>query len=204
MELLAARPRRAAARNSFSSRRASVRSRPSARLPVGRDADEVAAAVAGVAAPLDQALLLELVEQADELAAVVAERVGDRALRLARALVERRRGSAWWYGWSPACSYASIALLLRGDAEPLEQERASRRRAPPGSGDAAARSVSPDRDVTGNKCSASSVDVLYIVEMLNDYGGQLVTAVTTNTNGAGARSLSSSPPSSWSSSTSRS
>ena len=31
---------------------------------------------------------LELVEQADELTAVVAERVGDRALRLARPFVE--------------------------------------------------------------------------------------------------------------------
>ena len=51
----------------------------------------MAAAVVRVALALDEALLLELVEQADELAAVVAERVGDRALRLARALVEREQ-----------------------------------------------------------------------------------------------------------------
>ena len=37
---------------------------------------------------LDEPRVLELVEQPDELALVVAERVGDRALRLARALVE--------------------------------------------------------------------------------------------------------------------
>ena len=73
------------------------------RLPVGRELDDVAAAVVRVAAPLDEALLLELVEQADELAAVVAERVGDRALRLARALVERE-STAWWYGLRPVCS----------------------------------------------------------------------------------------------------
>ena len=57
----------------------------------------MAAAVVRVAAALDEALLLELVEEPDELAAVVAERVGDRALRLARALVEAGR-TAWWYG----------------------------------------------------------------------------------------------------------
>jgi len=45
-------------------------------------------AVVGIAAALDQALLLELVEEADEPAAVVAERVGDRRLRLRRALLE--------------------------------------------------------------------------------------------------------------------
>ena len=47
--------------------------------------------VVRVAPALDEALLLELVEQPDELAAVVAERVGDRALRLVRALVEDGR-----------------------------------------------------------------------------------------------------------------
>src|SRR5579872_1431178 len=51
-------------------------------------ADEVPATVGGVALPLDQPLLLELVEQPDEPAAVVAERVGDRRLGLAGALVE--------------------------------------------------------------------------------------------------------------------
>src|SRR5690349_21341997 len=46
--------------------------------------------VGGVALPFDEPLLLELVEQADELALVVAERSGDRALRLARAFVQHR------------------------------------------------------------------------------------------------------------------
>ena len=41
-------------------------------------------AVLRVALALDEASLLELVEQPDELPAVVAERVGDRALRLVR------------------------------------------------------------------------------------------------------------------------
>ena len=52
------------------------------------EADEMAAAVVRIALALDQALLLELVEQPDQPAAVVAERVGDLRLRLARALVE--------------------------------------------------------------------------------------------------------------------
>src|SRR5690242_16362175 len=58
-------------------------------LPLGLEADEMPAAVGRIAAPLDQPVLLELVEQPDEPAAVVAERVCDRRLRLARALVER-------------------------------------------------------------------------------------------------------------------
>ena len=40
-------------------------------------------AVVLVASPLDQPGLFELVEQADELSAVVAERIRDRTLRLA-------------------------------------------------------------------------------------------------------------------------
>src|SRR5439155_2909618 len=51
-------------------------------LAVGGEADDVAAPVGGIALPHDQAALLELVEQADELAAVDAERVRDRRLRL--------------------------------------------------------------------------------------------------------------------------
>src|SRR3954469_7245962 len=51
-------------------------------------ADEMAAAIRGIAAPLDQAGFLELVEETDEPAAVIAEGVGDRRLRLARALLE--------------------------------------------------------------------------------------------------------------------
>ena len=46
------------------------------------------AAVVRVAAPLDEPTLLEFVQQPDQLAAVVAQRVRDRALRLGRAFAE--------------------------------------------------------------------------------------------------------------------
>src|SRR5512133_2577176 len=42
-------------------------------LPVRRKTDDVSAAVAGIATALDEPLLFELVEQSDELAAVVAQ-----------------------------------------------------------------------------------------------------------------------------------
>ena len=64
----------------------------------------MAAAVVRVAPALDQPALLEPVEEPDELAAVDAERVGDRALRLARALVEQRED----------------AVVVRAEAGPLE------------------------------------------------------------------------------------
>src|ERR1700674_3265370 len=54
----------------------------------GRQLHVLAAAIAGVAAALDKPALFELVEQADELPAVVAKRVGDCALRLSSALVQ--------------------------------------------------------------------------------------------------------------------
>ena len=50
----------------------------------------MAAPVGGVAAALDQPVLLELVQEPDQVAAVVRERVGDRCLRLAVALLEHR------------------------------------------------------------------------------------------------------------------
>src|SRR5436190_649388 len=53
-------------------------------------ADEVSPPVGRVAPTLDQPVGLELVQQPDEPAAVVAERVGDGGLRLAGALVEDR------------------------------------------------------------------------------------------------------------------
>ena len=76
------------ARNSFSTRLYIAPQLAERVLPCGRQAHELAAPVAGVAPPLDETLALELVEEADEVAAVVAERVGDLALGLARALVE--------------------------------------------------------------------------------------------------------------------
>src|SRR5438876_12112307 len=58
-------------------------------LALGGEADEVAAAVVRIAAALDQAALLEAVEQAHELAAIDPERVRDRRLRLTCPLVEQ-------------------------------------------------------------------------------------------------------------------
>src|SRR5262249_47870479 len=58
-------------------------------LALRRDADEVTATVARVALALDQAALLQLVEQSDQMAAVVSERVGDHGLRLRRLLLEQ-------------------------------------------------------------------------------------------------------------------
>src|SRR5512133_2859828 len=94
---------------------------PQRALPLCRELHEMAAAVIRVALPLDQAALLELVEQADELAAVVAEGVGDRALRLVRPLVERDQ--------DPVVVRVEAFLLVclhptlfRGEAQSLEQE----------------------------------------------------------------------------------
>ena len=83
------------------------------------------AAVVGVAPALDEALLLELVEEADELAAVVAERVGDRALRLVRALVEHEQDRVV-VRVQPRLLVGLQRPLLRGEAEALEQERRRR------------------------------------------------------------------------------
>src|ERR671935_3313815 len=57
-------------------------------LPGRFQAHHVAPAVCRIASPFDQVGLLELVEQADEPAAVVSEGVGDRGLRLHCVLVE--------------------------------------------------------------------------------------------------------------------
>ena len=62
-------------------------------LAVGCDPDDLPAPVVGIALALDERLLLELVEQADERAAVVAERVRDLRLRLGSAPLEQERGS---------------------------------------------------------------------------------------------------------------
>ena len=67
----------------------------------GGHADELASAVVGVSAALDQAGVLELVEKPDELALVVAEGVRDRALRRQRAFVEDGEDRVV-VGWRPA------------------------------------------------------------------------------------------------------
>ena len=55
---------------------------------LGREADHVAPAVVGVSLPLDQATLLQRVEDPDELTTVEPERVGDRRLGLAGLLAQ--------------------------------------------------------------------------------------------------------------------
>ena len=66
-------------------------------LALSGQADGVPAAVVGVAAPFDEASLLERVEEADELAAVELQPVCDRRLRLARPLVSMA-STLYWYG----------------------------------------------------------------------------------------------------------
>src|SRR5581483_1044502 len=58
--------------------------------PGRREADHVPAAVVRIAPALDEPAVLERVEDADELAAIEPEHVGNRRLGLARALVEQR------------------------------------------------------------------------------------------------------------------
>ena len=60
-------------------------------------------AVVRVALPLHQPLLLELVQEPDQLAAVVAERVGDRAW-VSREPSSSTSSTPKWYGWSPVSS----------------------------------------------------------------------------------------------------
>jgi hypothetical protein len=90
-------------------------------LPFGGQADDVAPAVVGVAAALDESLLLELVEQPDQLAAVVAERVGDRTLRLTRALAEDEQDRMVIR--MKARPLVGLQRLILGcEPEPLEQK----------------------------------------------------------------------------------
>src|SRR5581483_9073786 len=91
-------------------------------LAVGGEADVVAAPVLRIASPLDQLLLLELVEKADEGAAVVAERVGDLRLRLGRALLEQDENRVV-VGAEPGLLVLVERALLGGEPEPLEQEQ---------------------------------------------------------------------------------
>ena len=90
-------------------------------LAVRGELDEVSAPVAGVALALDQAALLELVEQPDELAAVVAERVGDRALGRVRAFGQRDQ-DAEVVRVEARLLEGVHRLALGGEAEALEQE----------------------------------------------------------------------------------
>src|SRR6266576_1535690 len=96
---------------------------PTERLSsVRRDLDDLSAPIGRVAAPLDQTGLLELVEQADQLALVVAEGVGDCAWRLTRSLVED--GQDRVVIRMHAVFFVRVeGLILRDHPEPFEQEQ---------------------------------------------------------------------------------
>ena len=78
-------------------------------------------AIPRVAPALDEALPLELVEEPDEVTAVVAERVGDGRLGLALALVEQREHRVVLRIQSRRLECGERALL-DGHAEPLQEE----------------------------------------------------------------------------------
>src|SRR3954447_9378224 len=85
-----------------------------------RHLDDLPSPVSLVALPAHEARFLELVEQPDELALVVAERVGDRARRLARTLVENGEDRVVVRVEAGVVERAE-ALLLSRHPEPLEQ-----------------------------------------------------------------------------------
>ena len=85
----------------------------------------MATTVGRVTPPLDQAALFETVEDADELAAVEVQRVGDRRLRFAYALVEQREHAV--VVAAEACGLERVhRLRLDGPAEPSQQKRGAR------------------------------------------------------------------------------
>src|SRR5205823_3364788 len=92
-------------------------------LAVGGELDDVPATVVRVAAALDEAAVLELVQQADELAAVVSERVRDCALRLARPFVEDGE-DAVVVGAEPRLLVRPQRRLLEREPEAAPQARA--------------------------------------------------------------------------------
>jgi len=94
-------------------------------LAVSGKADEVPAAVVGIATALDEPPLFEFVKQPDELAAVVAQRVGDGALRLARALSEDEENGVV-VGVEARALVRLHCPLLGGEAQALHQERGGR------------------------------------------------------------------------------
>jgi hypothetical protein len=92
---------------------------------VGREADHVPAAVLRIAPALDEAFCLEVVEDADELAAVDAEDVGDRRLGLAVALPEQGQ-EAVLVGLEAHVLERPECLRLQHQAELGEQEASAR------------------------------------------------------------------------------
>ena len=98
------------------------RSQPPERsLPLWSQADEVPTPVIRISTALDQLLLLELVEQSDQLATVVAQRVGDRTLRLERALAEHKEDRV--VVGVKACLFVRLQRpLLGGETEAFQQK----------------------------------------------------------------------------------
>ena len=126
------------------------------RPSLGRQLDDVPAPVVRVAATDHQAARLELVEEPDELAAVVAERVGDRSLRLSRAFVEGEEDRVV-VGVKAGLLVGVERPVLGDEAEPLEQEerrgsQLRRQRAAPADGRLVRRSTS-----SGNRVAPAIV-----------------------------------------------
>src|SRR5581483_12457026 len=145
------------------------------RLPaLGRHLDDVAAAVVRVTPALDQTRALELVEQPDQLPAVVAERIGDRALRLPLPLVEEGEDRVV-VGVEPDLVVAGERLLLRCPAEPLEEEHGGEQEL---LGQALGGRRLGSRDVHRGISVARLTLLPYIVESVNGKGVQLVTSTT--------------------------
>jgi len=92
---------------------------------VGRHLDDVAAAVFRVALSHHQVALLELVQQSHDVASVVAERVGDRRLRLARVLLEQRQHGEVERA-EPGALECAVRVILGREAESLQQEGRAR------------------------------------------------------------------------------
>ncbi len=92
-------------------------------LAVRRDPHEVPPSVVRIALALDELLLLELVQQADERATVVAERVCDLRLRLGSAALEQGE-DRMVVRTEPEALVLVERPALGGEAEPLEQEEA--------------------------------------------------------------------------------
>ena len=82
----------------------------------------MAAAIVGITAPFDQLAILELVQQSDEVAPVLTERVGDRRLRLAGPLVEESENRVVHWVQAGRLEGREL-LLLHLPREVLEQKR---------------------------------------------------------------------------------
>ena len=85
----------------------------------------MATAILGIALPLDQSSLLELVEHAHELAAVEVEHVGDRRLGSTRPDAEGRQHSVLVQGEPLLLELLDQPCLERVTQTGQEEERAS-------------------------------------------------------------------------------